>query len=136
MGLAHKWRLTSATSDLLPSRGVSSWRDLQKVDWQEPPPRCAEPIYTENSMATENQEDIKQTIRRFLLDSINIPELNDEDNLFELGIVNSLFAVQLMTFIEKTFGLEVEMDDLDIGNFSSLNAAAVFVMKKKERQNA
>ena len=87
-------------------------------------------------MATENQEDIKQTIRRFLLDSINIPELNDEDNLFELGIVNSLFAVQLMTFIEKTFDLEVEIDDLDIENFNSLNAAAAFVMKKKERRNA
>ena len=84
-------------------------------------------------MATENEEGIKQTIRRFLLASINIPELNDEDNLFELGIVNSLFAVQLMTFIEKTFDLEVEMDDLDIENFKSLNATTAFVMKKKGR---
>jgi methoxymalonate biosynthesis acyl carrier protein len=87
-------------------------------------------------MATENEEGIKQTVRRFLLGSINIPELNDGDNLFELGIVNSLFAVQLMTFIEKTFGLEVETDDLDIENFKSLNAATAFVMKKKGRRNA
>ena len=84
-------------------------------------------------MATENEEGIKQTIRRFLLASINIPELNDGDNLFELGIVNSLFAVQLMTFIEKTFDLEVEMDDLDIENFKSLNATTAFVIKKKGR---
>ena len=89
--------------------------------------------YSDNSMATENEEGIKQTIRRFLLASINIPELNDGDNLFELGIVNSLFAVQLMTFIEKTFDLEVEIDDLDIENFKSLNATTAFVMKKKGR---
>ena len=88
-----------------------------------------------NSMATENHEDIKQTIRRFLLDSINIPGINDEDDLFEIGIVNSLFAVQLMTFIEKTFCVEVETDDLDIENFKSLNAASIFVVKKKARLN-
>ncbi len=86
-------------------------------------------------MATENEEVIKQTVRSFLLGSINIPELNDGENLFELGIVNSLFAVQLMTFIEKTFGLEVEMGDLDIENFKSLNAATAFVVKKKGKRN-
>ncbi|HEY6122368.1 MAG TPA: acyl carrier protein [Pyrinomonadaceae bacterium] len=84
-------------------------------------------------MTSENEIGVKQTVRSFLLSSINIPELTDEDNLFDLGIVNSLFAVQLMTFIEKTFALEVEMEDLDIGNFKSLNAAAAFVMKKKEK---
>jgi len=89
-----------------------------------------------NVMAVENAEVIKQTIRRFLLGSINIPDLSDDDNLFELGIVNSLFAIQLMTFIEKNFGLEVEMDDLDIENFKSLNAATRFVMKKKETRNS
>ena len=79
-------------------------------------------------MTTEKQ--IKETVKGFLLNSIHISELDEDDNLFELGIVNSLFAVQLMTFIEKTFAVEVEMDDLDIENFKSLNAAACFVMKK------
>jgi acyl carrier protein len=87
-------------------------------------------------MAVENNEVIKQTIRHFLTGSINIPELKDDDNLFDMGIVNSLFAVQLMTFIEKTFSLEVEMDDLDIENFKSLNAAATFVIRKKNGGSA
>ena len=51
-------------------------------------------------------------------------------NLFESGIVNSLFAVQLMTFIEKTFAIEVGMDDLDIENFKSLSATTAFVSRK------
>ncbi len=73
---------------------------------------------------------VKETVRRFILSSVNVADLQDDDNLFESGLVNSLFAVQLMTFIEKTFGIEVGMEDLDIENFKSLNAAAAFVQRK------
>jgi acyl carrier protein len=73
---------------------------------------------------------VKESVKGFILASINIPHLGDDDNLFESGVVNSLFAVQLMTFIEKTFAIEVAMDDLDIENFKSLNAAAAFVARK------
>ena len=79
---------------------------------------------------------IKEAVRRFILSSINVTHLDDDDNLFESGIVNSLFAVQLMTFIEKTFAIEVGMDDLDIENFKSLNAAAAFVVRKNGRQGS
>jgi acyl carrier protein len=78
----------------------------------------------------EVMQSVEETIRRFILDSINIADLENDDNLFESGIVNSLFAVQLMTYIEKTFGIEVTMDDLDIENFKSINATTRFVKKK------
>lgn len=80
--------------------------------------------------------EIKQTIRHFVTRSINIPELGDDDDLFESGLVNSLFAVQLMTFLEKTFAIEVEADDLDIRNFKSLEAATSFVVKKNAAKAA
>jgi methoxymalonate biosynthesis acyl carrier protein len=73
---------------------------------------------------------VKDTIKSFVARSINLPDLQDDDDLFESGIVNSLFAVQLLTFIEKKFSIEVEADDLDIQNFKSLNAATNFVLKK------
>ena len=82
-------------------------------------------------MSTEEENGIKETVKRFILSSIAIADLDDDDNLFESGIVNSLFAVQLMTFIEKTFAIEVEMDDLDIENFKSLNATTAFVAEKE-----
>jgi acyl carrier protein len=56
--------------------------------------------------------------------------VGDDDNLFESGIVNSLFAIQLLTFIEKNFAIDVGADDLDLNNFKSLNATAVFVSTK------
>jgi len=83
---------------------------------------------------TEKEKGIKETLRGFILSSIALADLADDDDLFESGIVNSLFAVQLMTFIEKTFAIEVGMDDLDIENFKSLNATMAFVLKKNGRR--
>ena len=79
------------------------------------------------------EADIKQAVRQFISSAVRLPDLGDDDNLFESGIVNSLFAVQLMTFVEKTFGIEVEADDLDIENFKSLNATTDFVVRKNGR---
>jgi acyl carrier protein len=78
-----------------------------------------------------NGGEIKEALRRFVGRSINIPDIGDDDDLFESGLVNSLFAVQLMNFIEKTFAVEVEADDLDIKNFNSLSSATSFVLKKR-----
>jgi methoxymalonate biosynthesis acyl carrier protein len=81
-------------------------------------------------MSVKVQEQIKTTIRDFILSSIYIPDLAEDDNLFETGLVNSLFAVQLMTFVEKAFRIEVSMDDLDIENFKSISATTRFVLRK------
>ena len=87
-------------------------------------------------MTTADEKSIREKIRAFILASIHVPGLADDDNLFESGIVNSLFAVQLMTFIEKTFAIEVGPDDLDIANFKSIEAAAGFVVRKQAQPAA
>jgi len=87
-------------------------------------------------MSADAAAGIKETVRSFILSSIALPKLGDDDDLFESGIVNSLFAVQLMTYIEKTFAIEVGMDDLDIENFKSLNATTAFVLRKNAPQGA
>jgi acyl carrier protein len=78
----------------------------------------------------DSSGDVQAAVRGFVTRSINFPDLADDDDLFESGLVNSLFAIQLMTFIEKTFGIEVDADDLDIKNFRSVSAATSFVLKK------
>ena len=83
-----------------------------------------------------DEKRIKETVRSFILSSITIPELDDDDNLFESGLANSLFAVQLMTFIEKAFAIEVAMEDLDIENFKSLNAMTALVLRKTGQRAA
>lgn len=88
------------------------------------------------SMSTSDVSKIRETVRGFISSAINIAKLDDDDNLFELGVVNSLFAIQLMTFVEKTYALEVAIDDLDIENFKSINATTAFVAAKNGRRDA
>ena len=84
-----------------------------------------------NTVYVQEENRIKETVTNFLLSAIRISNLKGDDHLFESGIVNSLFAVQLMTFLEKNFVLEIGMDDLDMENFKSVNATTAFVMRKK-----
>ena len=82
------------------------------------------------TMIVNDINQVKETVRKFINNSINIDGLGDDENLFESGIVNSLFAVQLMTFVERGFGLEIGMEDLDVENFKSFNATAAFINRK------
>jgi len=75
-------------------------------------------------------------IRKYILDSISLPSLDDDFDIFESGIVNSLFAIELMTFLEKAFNIKVTMDDLDMSNFKSVNSTSEFVMRKQGEPRA
>src|SRR5213592_248819 len=81
-------------------------------------------------MIANDTNHVKETVRNFINNSINIDGLGDDENLFESGIVNSLFAVQLMTFVERSFGIEIGMEDLDVENFKSVSATAAFINRK------
>ena len=81
-------------------------------------------------MIVNDTNQVKATVREFINNSINIDGLGDDANLFESGIVNSLFAVQLMTFVERDFGIEIGMEDLDVENFKSVSATADFINRK------
>lgn len=55
----------------------------------------------------------------------------DDDNIFELGLVDSLFAVQLVLFIEGEFDIDILDSELNIDNFSSVSRIGEFVKMKK-----
>jgi methoxymalonate biosynthesis acyl carrier protein len=80
--------------------------------------------------AAEGRDKVKQIISTFIINATNLSNLGEDDHLFETGVLNSLFAVQLMTFIEKAFRIEVGKDDLDIDNFKSIRATTAFVLRK------
>lgn len=69
-------------------------------------------------------------IRDFLSQRIRGHELKDDEDIFALGFVNSMFALQLVMFVEKEFNVVVEDDDLDISNFNTVNAIAALVERK------
>ncbi|MFZ5985657.1 MAG: acyl carrier protein [Bacillota bacterium] len=69
-------------------------------------------------------------VRKFLSRFFKKHELGDEEDIFSLGFVNSLFAMQLVMFLEKEFKLTVDTKDLDFDNFRTVNAIVSFVNKK------
>lgn len=73
---------------------------------------------------------MKDTIRDFLLEYITEHDLQDDDDIFALGLVNSLFAMQVVLFVEQEFDLEVDGEDLDFSNFRTVNAVHNFVQRK------
>ena len=75
-------------------------------------------------------EDTKAKIREFLARFFRNHQLKDDEDIFSLGYVNSMFAMQLVLFVEKEFQVTVDNDDLSIENFNSVNAIANFVESK------
>lgn len=80
--------------------------------------------------------DSKIRIREFINRFFQNIELTDDQDIFELGFVNSLFAMQLVLFVEKEFALSVEDGDLDIDNFRTIDAIAEFIERKSALQSA
>jgi len=76
-------------------------------------------------------------IREFVRSNIVLLDenviLGDDDKIFELGLVDSPFAIELVLFIEGEFGIEILDDELNISNFSSIGRIAEFVKTKKTK---
>ena len=72
----------------------------------------------------------KQKIREFLSRYLRNHELSDDEDIFALGFINSLFAMQLVMFVEKEFGVAIDNEDLEIDNFRSINAIVDLVESK------
>jgi methoxymalonate biosynthesis acyl carrier protein len=82
-------------------------------------------------MRKEQIESTREEVRHYLLENIESAELDNDEDMFESGLVNSLFAIQLMTFLENKFKIKVTMDDLDMDNFKSVNSIFSFVESKQ-----
>ena len=75
-------------------------------------------------------EQTKAAIRQFLERFIQGHDLQDDDDIFAMGYVKSMFAMQLVQFMEQTFAITVEDADLEMENYRSINAMADFVTRK------
>jgi len=79
--------------------------------------------------------ELKEKIRQFIEANLVVFEdeadFTDSDNIFEMGFVNSLFAMKLVSFIEQEFAIEVDNEDLEISNFNSVDRIVGYIENKK-----
>ncbi|MET9499263.1 phosphopantetheine-binding protein [Streptomyces sp. NPDC006552] len=77
-------------------------------------------------MSKDNRVRIAEYLSRFF----PVQDLKDDDDIFELGFVSSMFAMQLVSFVEHEFGIVVENEDLELEHFRSIGALDAFVTRK------
>lgn len=76
-------------------------------------------------------QDMKEKLIGFLRKFFKADNVDGDSNIFEMGYVNSLFAMQFVMFIEKEFNITVDPVDMDMENFSTINKMVDFIQKKK-----
>jgi methoxymalonate biosynthesis acyl carrier protein len=54
-------------------------------------------------------------------------EIGETEDIFQIGFVNSLFAMELVMFVEKTFSVTVPNEELRIDNFRTATSMAQLV---------
>lgn len=69
-------------------------------------------------------KEIKVKIKDFLSRFFREYALEDDEDIFSLGFVNSLFAMQLVMFLEEEFNVIIGNDELDVDKFRTINNIA------------
>ncbi len=60
-------------------------------------------------------------------------DFNDDINLFDYGYVDSFGAVELISFVETTFGIEIPESDLVVCPLDSIGRIAEYVETKRKK---
>lgn len=78
-------------------------------------------------------EQVTGQIAEFLGRAFQGRTIGPGDDIFALGFGNSLFAMQLVSFVERQFSIAIESEDLEMANFRSIDAIASLVERKRAR---
>jgi acyl carrier protein len=78
--------------------------------------------------------DIKKKINTFIINNfllgVGSNNLNDDDSLLEKGIIDSTGVLELVSFVEETFNIKVEDEELMPDNLDSISKVTAFITKK------
>jgi len=81
------------------------------------------------------ESDIKSKVKEFIKDNFlvdtKLKDWGNDDSFFEKKVIDSTGVLELVSFIEETFGIKVQDDELIPDNLDSVNKVASFVTSKK-----
>lgn len=80
--------------------------------------------------------DIRIEIRDFINDNFMMgrdpSELKDSISLLELGIIDSTGVLELVNFIEESYGITIEDDELTPENLDTIDRMFEYINRKKK----
>jgi acyl carrier protein len=78
------------------------------------------------AIATGN-EVLHARLRAFFSEKLSVEVSSVDANLAQTGILDSLALVELLSYIEKEFGMEISLDGIEIEDFQSIARIAEYV---------
>jgi acyl carrier protein len=79
--------------------------------------------------------DVKDQIRHYVVENLLFGSdgiaLQDNTSFLKEGIVDSTGVVELVLFVEETFGIEVDDDDIVPDNFDSIGNLATYITRRR-----
>lgn len=80
---------------------------------------------------SEVQKSITEFVKSNFLMSSNMVKFSNDDSFMEKGIIDSTGVLEMVAFIQQTFGININDDDLIPENLDSVNNITAFIRKKK-----
>lgn len=90
---------------------------------------------SEQTTAPITAEAIEEALLRFLQERTKATVATDHD-LFKSGLVSSMFAMQLVVYLEERYDIAVIGPDLTLDNFRTVQAMTSLVLRLREANAA
>ena len=76
---------------------------------------------------------MKDEIRKFIIETFMYGEgeIKEDDALFESGILDSLGLIKLLTFIENTYNVTIDMKEVTMEKFATINHISDMIKLKQ-----
>jgi acyl carrier protein len=82
---------------------------------------------------------IEQKIRAFIVENFFFGEsddnLKDDDSLLENGIIDSTGVLEIVAFLEETYGIELNDEEIIPENLDSITSMSKFIANKQGTVN-
>lgn len=79
-------------------------------------------------------DELRARIRNYVVSALHNPDLSDDEGIFEVGGASSLFAAELVVFVEDALGIELDDDDLVRENFATIEAVSRLVERRSRER--
>jgi len=77
-----------------------------------------------------NEAKIREFIFENFLIGKNEQDLDNDDSFLEKGIIDSTGVLELIMFVEETYGMEVVDDEVIPDNFDSVSKLCIYIGRK------
>ena len=78
-------------------------------------------------MVATDSEVLHAQLKAFFSEKLSVEVSSVDADLTKTGILDSLALVELLTYIEKEFGTEISLDNVEIEDFHSIARIAEYV---------